>query len=473
MKNTFYSLFLLGLAFLTASCDSKKESKLSDSKDENSPIKLLAEAYMYGYPIMTMDYTHKLSTNVLEPDGRGKAPYNQWATIEQFPKAEFRAVVRPNLDTYYSLIFADLSDGPLYVYVPSTERYYLMPILNAFGDVIASPGSRTTGQVELEIALVGPNYKGEIDSDLMVVRSQTSLNWLVGRVAVKNDEDGVLEVANFQEKLIVKPLAERNNPNYVAPQGSVNPDYNFVPSEKVDGLDIVSYFNEMMALMVDNPPTKADAPLMEKLKSVGIVQGGTFDISKFSELEKIEIKKIPKIIQKKFDQITAKPRTETMQNGWSVNTKGLGEYGVDYSLRAYITKIGYGANAAQDAIYPNSAVDMDGNTYSGDHQYKLHFDSDKLPSVKGFWSLTMYTKEGFLVDNPIDRYVLGSMKDITYNEDGSLDIFIQNTAPKSMESNWLPSPGAGVEFELTFRMYWPEENVLNRVWQMPGVVKMP
>ena len=81
-------------------------------------------------------------------------------------------------------------------------------------------------------------------------------------------------------------------------------------------------------------------------------------------------------------------------------------------------------------------------------------------------------KQGFLVDNPLNRYVLGSMKDMTFNKDGSLDIFIQNKAPENMESNWLPSPGAGVEFTLTFRMYWPGEDVLNKVWQMPGVEKM-
>ncbi len=470
MKKLLISLLFMGFTLILISCNSNKDSKVSDSNKKDSSVKLLAEAYMYGYPLMTMDYTHKLSTNVIEPDGRGKAPYNQWATVRQFPKAAFKGVVRPNLDTYYSLIFADLSKGPLYIYIPATERYYLMPILNAFGDVIASPGSRTTGQEELKIALVGPNYNGEIDSDLMIIRSQTSLNWLLGRVAVKNDKDGILEVANFQEKLVVKPLDERNNTNYVAPQGTVNPDYKFVPSEKVDGMDIVSYFNEMMVLMVDNPPTKADAPLMEKLKNVGIVPGGTFDMSKFSELERIEIKKIPKIIQKKFDKITAKPKAQNMQNGWAVNTSGLGQYGVDYALRAYVTKIGYGANAPEDAIYPNSARDMDGNVYSGSHKYKLHFD--EMPPLKGFWSLTMYTKEGFLVDNPLDRYVLGSMKDMKYNEDGTLDIFIQNKAPERMQSNWLPSPGPGVEFELTFRMYWPGEDVLNKVWQMPGVEKM-
>ncbi len=451
---------------------SKKEINTKEERKDPDVVKLLAEAYLYGYPIMTMDYTHRFSTNVESPNGKGKAPYNQWANLSKFPKAGFTAVVRPNLDTYYSLICADLSKEPLYIHIPATKRYYLIPILNAFGDVVNSLGSRTTGQKALEIALVGPNYKGDIPSDLTVIRSQTSLNWLVGRVAVKNNEDGVSEVKNFQKKLICKPLSERNNPNYVQPKGIVNPKNNYSPSEKVDGLDIVTYFNEMMALMVDNPPTAADKPLMEKLKSVGIVPGGTFDLSKFSAVERFKIKKIPGVIQKKFAQKTAKPDPSLLQNGWQVNTKGLGEYGTNYVMRAYVTKIGYGANTAEDAIYPNSAVDSDGNLYDGGNKYVLHFNKEDLPPVKGFWSITMYNTDGFLVENSINRYCLGSMKNLKYNKDGSLDIYIQSNPPKGNESNWLPSTQKGEKFELTFRLYWPEKQVLDRVWQMPGVKKV-
>ena len=162
-----------------------------------------------------------------------------------------------------------------------------------------------------------------------------------------------------------------------------------------------------------------------------------------------------------------------MQNFWMVITSGLGEYGTNYGLRAYVTHIGFGANQACDATYPNSARDSDGNNYNGSHQYVLHFNADALPPVRAFWSITAYTKEGFLVPNDINRYNLGNKKSpLTYNEDGSLDIFIQREAPETLETNWLPSTPAGEEFELTMRMYWPEESVLNREWQMPGVVKI-
>jgi hypothetical protein len=102
----------------------------------------------------------------------------------------------------------------------------------------------------------------------------------------------------------------------------------------------------------------------------------------------------------------------------------------------------------------------------------LHFDADKVPPVNGFWSLTLYDKKGFLVDNSIDRYNLGSMKDLVYNDDGSLDLYIQAEAPLNNIANWLPSSGAGKEFELTFRMYYPKQAVLTRDFVMPGVKRV-
>lgn len=475
MKNNFIIAMVVIFTVLFLGCKEKHESQKdaeNNSNNAQSDISLLREAYAYGYPILTMYYTHQVCTNVVENNGTGNAPLNQWGGMHQFPKAGFTAVVRPNLDTYYSLVYADLSDGPLYLYIPPTKRYYLIPILNAFGDVVASIGSRTTGQDEMHFAFVGPNYDQDIPDHLTVIRSNTSLNWVLGRVAVKNDKDGNEEVVNFQDNLICRPLKEMGKSAYQAPKGKIDSNKKVIPMEAVDGLDIASYFNKMMALMLTNPPTKADQPFMKKLEAFGIVPGGTFDIGQFNEAQKKEIKDIPNYIQKQFAETTSQPKPELMQNGWSVNTSGLGNYGTDYALRAYVTKIGYGANTPEDAVYPNSAIDLEGNNYNSSNEYILHFDVDKLPPVKGFWSLTMYDKKGFLVDNSINRYNLGSMKDMKYNDDGSLDIYIQAEAPKDNQENWLPSAANGQEFELTFRMYWPDESVLNRNWQMPGVQKI-
>ena len=477
LRNTFIALTLV---FVLASCQSKKNHKETSGQDipaatakDSLLVKLVTQAYIYGYPMMTMDYTHKISSNVVSDNGMGKGPINQWGNMRKFPKAGFKEVVRPNLDTYYSLVYADLGKNPLYLHIPATDRYYLMPILNAYGDVIESLGTRTTGQGELNIALVGPKFDGEIDKDLTVIRSTTDLNWLLGRIAVKNNEDGKLEVANFQSKLIARPLSERKNKNYKNPKGMINPDYlNKVPMDEVDNKDITTYLNEVMQLMIDNPGYPADQPLLNQLKTIGFEPGGTFKLDQFDPQTQEMVKKVPAIVQGLFSKMTANPPTENLQNGWNVITSGLGEYGTQYFLRAYVTKIGYGANQPVDAIYPNSAIDSDGNNYNGSNKYVLHFEADHMPPVNGFWSITMYDKKGFLVDNAIDRYNLGGMKDLIYNEDGSLDIFIQAEEPKKLKANWLPSTKGGEEFELTFRMYYPKENVLDKSYQMPGVKKV-
>ena len=474
-KLKFISMLLL-ISIISCTNEKKNNAALKEdtiSTVDSVKVALVTQAYIYGYPMMTMDYTHKISSNVVSDNGMGKGPINQWGNMHKFPKAGFTEVVRPNLDTYYSVIYADLGKNPLYLHIPATERYYLMPILNAHGDVIKSVGSRTTGQGEVNIALVGPKFDGEIDDDLTVIRSTTNLNWLLGRVAVKNNEDGKVEIANFQSKLIARPLSERNNDNYVTPEGIINPDYlDKVPMDEVDNKDITTYLNEVMQLMVDNPGYETDEPLLGKLKTIGFEPGGEFKLDQFNSQTQEMVKKVPAIVQGLFSKMTANPPSENLQNGWNVITAGLGEYGTEYFLRAYVTKIGYGANQSLDAIYPNSAVDSDGNTYNGSNKYVLHFDADHMPPVNGFWSLTMYDKKGFLVDNAIDRYNLGGMKDLTYNEDGSLDIFIQAEEPEKLKSNWLPSPKAGEEFELTFRMYYPKESVLNRSYKMPGVQKV-
>ena len=466
MKTISHILVVLVLGAI--GCSSENQDEKEKAIDSNK-LKILTDAYLFGYPMLTMHYTHLTSTNVKQNNRMGKAPLNQWAGMDKFPKAGFTSVVRPNLDTYYSLIYADLEDEALYIHIPATERYYLIPVLNAYGDVVTSLGSRTSGQGELDIALVGPEFKGEIPSDLLVVKSNTSLNWLLGRVAVRNDKDGISEVEEFQNKLVSVPLDERNNGSYLLPKGNISEENKFVPMDKVDGLSIEAFFNKMMLLMVSNPPQEGDSILMKEMAALGITPGGTFNWSQFSSQEQDLIRQIPNKVQEQFTNTTAKPKAELMQNGWMVNTMGLGNYGTDYALRAYVSKIGYGANEPIDAVYPNSAIDANGNNYNGSNNYILHFEKSELPPVKGFWSITLYNKKGFLVENAIQRYNLGSMKDLTYNSDGSLDIYIQKESPEGHESNWLPSPGQGIEYELTFRMYWPMDSVLNKTWIMPGV----
>jgi hypothetical protein len=160
----------------------------------------------------------------------------------------------------------------------------------------------------------------------------------------------------------------------------------------------------------------------------------------------------------------------TLENGWTFSTK-TGLYGIDYLQRAFITAIGLGANRPQDAVYPTSTGDADGKKYSGANRYVIHFDKGKTPPANAFWSVTMYDAGYFFVDNPLNKYTVSPRNDLTYNPDGSLDLYIQNESPgKDKEANWLPAPKG--EFVLMMRLYYPREkdpSILDGTWKVPAV----
>jgi hypothetical protein len=162
----------------------------------------------------------------------------------------------------------------------------------------------------------------------------------------------------------------------------------------------------------------------------------------------------------------------TEENGWMFTTK-TGLYGTDYLQRALITAMGLGANRPQDAVYPTSETDVDGKPYSGANKYVMHFAKGQTPPVDAFWSVTMYNGDYFFVENPLNKYTVSPRNELKFNDDGSLDIYVQNESPgKDKEANWLPAPKD--KFILMLRMYWPKEkdpSIIDGTWKIPPVKK--
>ena len=148
------------------------------------------------------------------------------------------------------------------------------------------------------------------------------------------------------------------------------------------------------------------------------------------------------------------------------------DYGIDYDFRSFIAYFGLGANLPEDAVYPSTTIDSDGNPLDGSEKYIIHFEKDDLPPVNAFWSLTAYDKRDLLVENPINRFAIGDRDKLTFNKDGSLDVYIQNSNPGAdRESNWLPSPIEG-RLNLTLRLYWPKQEALDYSWQTPAIERV-
>ncbi|MFO0875037.1 MAG: DUF1214 domain-containing protein [Phycisphaerales bacterium] len=162
------------------------------------------------------------------------------------------------------------------------------------------------------------------------------------------------------------------------------------------------------------------------------------------------------------------------ENGWMFSTK-MGVYGTDYLNRALVTAIGLGANRPQDAVYPTSETDADGQPYMGSNRYVMRFEKGQFPPVNGFWSLTMYNADFFFVDNPLNRYTLSARNKFNVAADGSVTLYLQHENPgPDKEANWLPAPKE--RFIPMLRLYWPKEtppSIIDGSWKIPAIRKAP
>lgn len=161
---------------------------------------------------------------------------------------------------------------------------------------------------------------------------------------------------------------------------------------------------------------------------------------------------------------------QTTVNGWSTTLK-CGVYCNNcILLRAACAKDFPAANLPEEAVYWTTSVDNSGHPLNGQHSYTLHFPPGGLPPNDAFWSLTMTDSQRRMVDNPINRYNVGDRSGLVPSADGSIDIYIQNTAPVGHESNWLPAPTG--DFMLWLRVYQPGAAILSGEYHVPPIIEV-
>src|ERR1700710_1345383 len=150
---------------------------------EQEAYDIAKDAYVYAYPLLLSDLTLRQQTNFAEPTGKlAQAPLNRFSHAKEFTPAEWKVVVRPNVDTLYSPATLDLGPEPIVLSVPATDRYFVLPMMNLWTDMFAVPGTRTTGRNNARaFLLVGPNWRGEAPSGLEIIRSPTRIMNIGGR----------------------------------------------------------------------------------------------------------------------------------------------------------------------------------------------------------------------------------------------------------------------------------------------------
>jgi hypothetical protein len=449
------------------------DDKLTAKLTEDEAAKIAEDAYVYGYPLVLMDLTRQVLTAVPKLDEkRHKAPVNQMCHVQEFLGPEDTSVVSPNADTLYSVAWLDLSGEPMILSVPEMgKRYYVMQMLDAWTNVFAAPGTRTSGSGKADFAVVGPNWIGKLPDGVKELKSPTNLVWVIGRTQT-NGKDDYVAVHAIQKHYQLTPLGawgkEHTPPDNVPVEKGI--DVKTPPVEQVAKLDAVMFFARLSALMKDNPPAAGDDDALKRFAAIGVAPGKPFDPAKLDAAIAKGVEQGVLAAREKIVAEAKKPHGKTVNN-WSVMIDKVGRYGTDYSFRSVIAKIALGANVPEDAIYPRATADADGKPLSGANRYVIRFPKGQLPPVGAFWSVTMYNSKQFFVENPIHRYAIGDRDKLKFDDDGSLTLYVQHESPgKDRESNWLPAPAD--EFNLIMRLFWPKKEILDGTWKPPAVERV-
>ena len=437
---------------------------------EQEAQSIAVDAYIYFYPLILMDITRKQSTNIEPGKEFGKGPMNMFVNVPQYPPADFKGVVRSNFDTLYSIAWLDLTKEPQVVSAPDTNgRYYLLPMLDMWTDVFASPGWRTTGTQPGNFLVTPRGWSGTVPAGFTQIEAPTAYVWIIGRTKTDGPPD-YDEVHKIQAGYKVTPLSEwGKSPKPVEVRIASSVDMKTPPKTQIDTMQADQFFVYAAELLKLHPPHLTDQPIIAQLKRIGFEPGKSFDITKVDPVVKKALEAAPAAAQSLMEWKV--PTLARVVNYWSMNTDTMGVYGNYYLKRAIIAQLGLGANLPEDAIYPLNLADETGKPLDGESKYTIHFEKDGTPPVNAFWSLTLYDSDGFQVANSLNRFAVSSWMPFKYNPDGSLDLYFQNESPgANKEANWLPAPKG--PFNLTMRLYSPKSDALTGKWNPPPITKI-
>lgn len=432
---------------------------------------MVEEAYVFAFPMM-MGYRAAFAAFLVPSIPSYRGPLNEVHSKAVTLDHRFRDVITPNADTPYSMGGLDLRAEPLVLDLPAvTDRYYVIQFVDLYGTNPHFLGSRATGSEAGSYLLVGPRYEGEVpDGFDGVLRFETDLVILIGRTQVFGPDD-IAAVGPIMDDYRLTPLSRHQGREPVDAESFDWPIWDDAASRDER---FIGYLNALLALC--QPPHPSELEMIERWSAAGIGPGVPFDADALDDETRTALRTGVDRARAKIERRVTTMGTPV--NGWSsVDALGSREmFDGDYLLRAAGAMAGWGGNDKVEAMYPLTRRDGAGEPLSGDHRYRIRLTTP--PPAKAFWSVTIYDTSydgvsGYLVDNEIDRYNIGSTTEgLVYGDDGSLVIHIQRDRPDTAEgeANWLPAPEGPLY--LAMRIYWPKPEALDGTWEPPPVERI-
>ena len=468
--NNFLTAVAATLMFLGLWGCGQSQQAASESAAPKQSTALLTTAeteaiFDYAYPLVIMKISQDMMFTV--PFRPASHP-NHFIHFKRLAMPKNRAVVLGNRNTLYSVGWVDLSKGPVRFEIPDMgERYYVMPLLDAWTNTFRSLGSRTTGQDPQKYLLVNASWQGQAPDGYEVIICPTNMVWITGRIQADNPEDAVAAgIVQSAYRLQTDQQAMGNGD----PFADFVPTYQAVEVKKPVPFTLQmtpeAFYDEFLKQWASNPSPEQDVPMLALLAKAGLQTGRTF-ASLPAETQQLLA---DGMATKQKGYLAAFYQGDKQEAAWTFNREQMGTWDTNYQRRAYWAMWGLGANLVEDAVYGVSQLDASLQPLDGGSTYKLHFDADDIPPTNAFWSVTAYDIDGYLEANDQHRYSLGSNHKLNYNADGSVDIYLSNKRPANESYNWVPSPQA--QFKVLLRIYWPKPEALDGSWELPPLTKL-
>jgi hypothetical protein len=413
---------------------------------------LASQAYIYGYPLMEYERVRQTV-----PDLNTIYSLTSFANPDVDPIwTAIGGGKRPNTDTFYSLAELDLSNGPVVLSIPDMGFFFNdTATTEIYTNVVDYIGARTTASDPGQYAIVwtgGP--AGPIPVGATVVEMPYSSILMLGRT-LAGDAADQQQAIDLIEQYTLTPAG---GPPPVTPQ----------PKPGLAYLDAIS------AAMTTNPPPAQDDPELAKLAKIGVGPNLTVADAGLGPLARLSAGLAVKLTAAFLPTLAQLQQlVSAVQNkGWAIPDSAIGDFGTDYLLRAGVAEVGLIANTPEEAMYSSALLDSHLLPLNGWHTYVLHFAPGETPPTDAFWSVTVYDRNGNLVQNAANKYSVSSSRpdELVTRPDGSIDIIFSHKDPGDPTANWLPIPKGS--FGVYLRNYVPQEAALDGSWTPPGIERV-
>ena len=416
-----------------------------------TPAAAAVRAYTFAYPLVMVELTERSQLT--------QTGYNRFRHDRHLAGPDNKFIVRPNVDTLYSSAFINLANGPIVLSVPNSHHHFFVcQVMDAWTNVFADPGTRTTGEDAHQLVFVGPGQTATVPAGMTRVDAPTNACWFFVRIALHAGAD-IAGVHAMQDGFTLAPLAG----------GSALPGMDHVDADTVDrakavaALDADAFFTIAMRRLVGNPPPAADADRLTDLALFGLTAGEPVNTGKLSRERRNALRDAPQTARAAIEGMST-PASGLTPTGWLRPDRTIGRFGGDDLLRARTAYYGLAANLPEDAVYFATRA-------SGAHTLQMSFNAAAIPPEDGFWSLTLYDTAGFLVANATQKYAVRSGDAFVHQPDGTLILTLGPNAPADPDraaANWLPAPAG--PYTLLLRLYAPRAAAIDGRWIPPALV---